>query len=310
MISLQIFGWSLLILVLCAMIAISVCLVNKYSRKDWERDIVSPDNLHKVNQKLKQTYQKGNERIPRMAIVTFDDRQDLDYVADQRKIVKMYCEKYDYKQIFANDLQTILDQCKTLPSSKYTKEDYPIYWQKIVAIWAVLNTNQYDYVMWLDSDAALTDKCGPLADIFDLTPDKHLFVVGELWHTQTLNAGVFALRNSEKGSQIIQELLDSYFSNAKHKWSKNKKTNKWECSMCIWAGQEYEQGQLLNIAKKHSPSTLQYHPKQMNYMGWDKFMPIIKKENHVDVLIEHYFGMSESERNANMRKVLQGYTNY
>jgi hypothetical protein len=301
----KILGWILLILLLGVMTATFCLTLHKYVRKDWERTVVSPINLQRANELAKKQYDKERKQ-KRMAIVTLEDRQDLDYVQTQRKIIQKYCQKYQtVQQINTPDLQSVYAICNT-PQSIYTCEDYPTYWQKIPALWAVLGTNKYDYVMWLDSDAAMTNACGPLADIFDMTPEKHLFVVSEFFHRHTLNAGCFAIRNSPEGRQIMQALLDSYFKmEIKDRWSKTKDGKKWECDMCWFGGEEYEQGQLNRVAKTYKDWVIQYYGRQMNSNGTDDMFAIFSVR--VDPLIEHYYGRPIEQRNTNMRKNLAGF---
>ena len=71
------------------------------------------------------------------------------------------------------------------------------------------------------------------------------------------NAGVWAVRNTEKGSQIMSDWKESYDPT---KWSKDD-DGSWSCGMfCEWAGVNYEQGAFWNIIDKHK--------KDMQHDSW------------------------------------------
>lgn len=99
-----------------------------------------------------------------------------------------YCRKYNYHGI----LQT-------------QTWDYLGY-DKIIFIDALLDSNQYDWILWLDNDTLFTNFNKKIEDIID---DKYDFII--CTDHSDINAGVFLVKNSENGRRYIKHLKQKMY---------------------------------------------------------------------------------------------------
>jgi len=129
---------------------------------------------------------------------------------------KRYCEKHGYEHIFI-DTSDI---------------DVPPYWQK--AFIAQNNLDKYKGILWLDTDATIFN--------MDITLDDVTSNSGSFYKSinsrgnQIFNAGVWIVKNSERGRKILDDWIKQYKAS---NWKKNG--NKWHTNG-PWAGKAYEQG--------------------------------------------------------------------
>lgn len=121
-------------------------------------------------------------------------------------------------------------------------DDMPPYWQKVRAVQDILKTTDADAVMWLDTDATLVDERAfngllPGNAVFVLSSDTPRLAWGACFC-----AGVWGVRNSAKGKELISKWLAEYEKVASS-WSKVQQNGKtvWKTSGA-WAGVTYEQG--------------------------------------------------------------------
>ena len=143
------------------------------------------------------------------------------------------------------------------------------YWAKVIATKQVLEHNRKscDYVFWIDDDAALHPKT-TVEDLAQLLGDKSfvlapdppcleitLKVAPELCHPMKFNAGVWGVRQSNWGREIMSTWAMQYPTN--ESWIQN--ATSWACVLannqsCVWAGNQYEQGAF--VSKIMSNGTL------------------------------------------------------
>ena len=159
--------------------------------------------------------------------------------------VNKYAQKHNYKYIFVNDYKNNLE--------------LPVYWWKIQFILDMLNTNNYEYVLWLDSDAFFTDTEIPLESLIDMSPNSSIYI-GTDWTVvsgffKTYCAGVFMVKNDEIGKDFLKDCINAYINE-----KDCKKDGKYNLSGA-WAGKCYEQGvmnKLLNAKYKKNVFTIPY----------------------------------------------------
>lgn len=124
-------------------------------------------------------------------------------------------------------------------------DNIPPYWLKVHYIQKYLP--QYDYVVWIDSDAVIHDINRNVTDFF--TSSQHLMVIAPdppKWSSKFM-AGVFMIKRSPYTIELVNDWMLYYDVN---KWKLID--GKWKCYMkpnieCNWAGHEYEQGSFIEL---------------------------------------------------------------
>lgn len=201
-----------------------------------------------------------NKNTSSILFITFDNRPYLKYVKIHNRNIRKYAKKWNYKYIY-------LDKC-----------DHNTYWCKLYLVLKYLNSEKYDYVVWLDSDTVINNYDICFGDILD-NYDKDIFV-GHDNHPifYLINAGVFAIKNTTIGKQFIIDCIDKHNSICLTKSGGLRG---------LWAGTCYEQGVMnLLITQKYNKNTM-ILPQNIiyNYGTCNN-----------DVFIMHLYGASESER--------------
>lgn len=149
--------------------------------------------------------------------------------------------------------------------------DKPVYWEKVFAVSNVMEENpQCDVVAYIDSDAVMhtspdvfTKDFGDSSFLMSNDPSMARMLSDELKDMMKLedddilpnemfppfNAGVWAVRNTSKGKEIMQEWKSLYDPS---KWFVDE-TGEWNCGRgCKYAGENYEQGAFTTVIDKYS----------------------------------------------------------
>lgn len=139
----------------------------------------------------------------------------------------------------------------------------PVYWEKVHAVSNHMQNNpECDIVAYLDSDAVLNQSGNLLID-----PSKHFLATTDYNFLNPIlpvsgakfNAGVFAVRNSALGREIIDDWISKYDASD---WKLDDE-NKWVCEnaskKCIWSESSYEQGAFLKTMKSFA-DVIQFEP--------------------------------------------------
>lgn len=164
----------------------------------------------------------------RILFVTFDNRQ-AEYITMHNKNLLNYAKKYNYDYKF------------------YTTCDYNVYWCKIQFVLDSLETNNYDYVTWLDSDTIIRDKDIDIGDILNKYASDIFVASDNISKYDLINAGMFIIKNSETGREFLRDCI----RNVKKSCFNSDGTLKG-----VWAATCYEQGQMnLLIADKYYDNT-------------------------------------------------------
>lgn len=166
----------------------------------------------------------------RLLFITFDNRPHLEFVKIHNKNIKGYAQKWNYDYIY-------MDSCS-----------HNTYWCKLYLVLEHLNTDKYDYVIWLDSDTIINnyDICfGELLSRYD----KDIFIGHDNNPIFNLvNAGVFAIKNTSIGKEFITDCINNFDSNCLTEES---------VLNGIFGGTCYEQGIMnLLIANKYKDNTM------------------------------------------------------
>ena len=169
----------------------------------------------KFNNKLEQPIIKKNKIL----IITYDNRPNINYIEIHNKNLNKYSKKWDFDYIF-------YDSC-----------EYNNYWCKIYMLLDKLNKNNYDYVMWMDSDTYIFNMDINLSDIFNKYSSDIFIGSDNNLNYDLTNAGVFAIKNSYEGKHFLVDCINSFNTQCKKPNGELKGD---------WAATCYEQG-IMNI---------------------------------------------------------------
>ena len=172
--------YYLLIFILFVIIVIYITITHLF----YENSLLS--SLKKISQ---IPYQHS-----KIAIITLETR-DLNLLPFHNKNVKDYCNNNNYDYFFFKNYENELE--------------LPIYWKKIQLVKEFLETTQYDYVVWMDSDTIICKPDIRLEQI--ILPDKSIYIGN---HFPSIishyNAGFFIIQNNHIGRQFLSDCIATY----------------------------------------------------------------------------------------------------
>ena len=170
-----------------------------------------------------------NNKKNKILFITYDNRENNDYISIHNSNINKYVKKFGYEYKF-------LTHC-----------DKNVYWCKIYLVLDALKTNNYDYVVWLDSDTVIKNFNIDIGDIFNMFSSDIFIGLDNNSKYGLVNSGVFAIANSEIGKNFLSESInivnkDCFNDNGTLKGR--------------WAASCYEQG-IMNILinDKYFPNT-------------------------------------------------------
>ncbi len=120
----------------------------------------------------------------------------VDYYAKYTSVnMRCYCNRYGYDFV-----------CQ---EGSIDKSRYPT-WSKVKLVENLLNEiegggNKYDWVMWIDSDAVITNKNIKIEEIIGSYGDLDFIVAKEDCCELTINAGVFLVKNTEWSKNFLKK---------------------------------------------------------------------------------------------------------
>jgi hypothetical protein len=173
------------------------------------------DNISKI---------KNNINNIKMIILSFDNRKTIDYIEDHNKNIQNYCNNWE--------------------NIEYQYTDYSnknVYWNKLYLVLEKLLTNNYEYVMWMDTDSMFVNQNIDIRNIL-LLFNSDIFISHDNDYVNSenvLNAGVFIIKNSINGINFLKESI-SYFEDSK--CLNNDNTLKG-----VYAARCYEQGTINDL---------------------------------------------------------------
>jgi len=126
-----------------------------------------------------------------------------------------------------------------------------------------LNTGKYKGILWLDTDAVIVQPNRTLDSFFSDTDNKHMVISRDTvkWGHGEFNAGVWIIKNSDEGRQLMKEWMETYQPDTW--WLEN---GVWKSSG-PWSDFTYEQGSFIKymIPKRNS---------WIHYVDWDVFQDV------------------------------------
>lgn len=261
---------SFTIIILFFLLAIVLILINADYSQFYYNDILF---------KIKSTWyaffnslisnnllDKPTNKINKIAIITFENRKNLEFIDLHNKNITEYCKKWNYDYLF-------YDQCEN-----------NVYWCKMYFVLDALKTGKYDYVVWLDSDTIIKN----LNQSLDFIVNKYnsdIFVSTDNGYS-AFCAGIFIIKNSPIGISFMEECIDS-------KSEKCDIINK-STLRGLYSGLCYEEGIMNNLIMEKYHKNTTCLPKY--YVYTDK----ITETNNlcdIDTFILH-LGMSDHNLRA------------
>jgi hypothetical protein len=218
------------------------------------------------NNKLNKMINKKNKIL----IITFDDRKNVEYIRLHNENFKNYADKYGYEYKFEHIYNPNLN---TNP-----------YWYKIYLVKYYLDTNMYDYVIWVDSDTMIVNDNINLNDYFN-SHTSDLYFCDDNQNIQKINAGIFAIKNSRIGKQFINDCINNFCSNCVNPGEKRLKGR--------WASTCYEQGIMNLVLIKDYIKYSTVFSLNMVYCSNNYYL--IKIINNI--FIVHYYDTNTTQRN-------------
>ena len=215
-------------------------------------------------------YSKINKKNYKILIITFDDRKNIDYIRLHNENFKNYADKYGYEYKYEHLYNQNLN---TNP-----------YWYKIYLLKYYLDSNLYDYVMWVDSDTMIVDDSIDLNDYLNLY-SSDLFFCDDNQGIQKINAGIFVIKNSKIGKQYINDCINNFCSNCIKPGEKKLKGR--------WAAICYEQGIMNLVLIKDYIKYSTVFSLEMVYCTNNFYLIKVLK----DLFIIHYYDTTTSQRN-------------
>ncbi len=165
----------------------------------------------------------------RILFITYDNRYNQEYVLIHNYNISKYVEQYGYEYKF------------------YNRCNDNVYWCKIFMVLDSIKKNNWDYVVWLDSDTIIKNFNIDFGKILNKFSSDIFIGSDNNPNLDITNAGVFAIKNSSIGIQFLNDCVE---------FVSNKCLNKDGSLKGIWAGTCYEQGVMnVLIADKYKDYT-------------------------------------------------------
>lgn len=140
-----------------------------------------------INNNLKKN--TTNEKY-KILFITYDNRPDEKYIKLHNQNMKEYSKKYGHKYIF------------------YNKCNENNYWCKVYMVLDALETNKYDYVIWMDSDTLIKDFDMDINKILNSYSSDILIGSDNNPKYDLINSGVFIIKNTDIGIQFLRDCIN------------------------------------------------------------------------------------------------------
>lgn len=234
------------------------------------------------------------DRFRKVLVVTYSDREE-EFENLASKINEAYCSRHGYEYL-------------RMKTSRF--DSLPPWWRKVFIIQDLMKNSKdrYDYIMWVDSDAAFAKDAPPIhklfarprrnGKIFFVGDDISLKIYGYGSRQGTSNAGVFAVSNTPEGRKFMEEWANMFDPS---KWclasdescNKANTFGKWKTDGS-WSHETFEQGTLNALIFKKPHLIESFHESIMSNPGGCKY-------------VNHMWAMSSDERRQFFEKELAIY---
>ncbi len=155
---------------------------------DYFKKFYTDKTLDKLLNNNKVTNQSNKKH--KILFLTYENRNNLQYVKIHNKNISEYCKKWNYKYKFTS-------KCNTNP-----------YWCKIYLVLEALETGLYDYVVWLDSDTVIKDMKIDISQIINKYNSDIYIGSDNNQKFSICNSGVFVIKNSANGIKFLMDCIN------------------------------------------------------------------------------------------------------
>lgn len=170
-------------------------------------------------------------RIPlKICFLTMESRNQEEFVKLHNQSIENYVKIQNQRNsdIPRQYSYVFVDKCEL------SGHIHNVYWCKLFLTQNLLESNQYDYVIWLDSDTIIFDNNVDVGDIVSSYQSDFLAATDG---SKNINAGVLIFKNSEKAKEMLDKMLVVYNT----KSFQNECMNPDNSLKGLWANTCYEQ---------------------------------------------------------------------
>ena len=225
---------------------------------------------------------KPIDKKNKILIITFDDRLNVDYIKYHNENFKKYADKYGYEYKYEHIYNPNLNNNP--------------YWYKIYLVKYYLDTNLYDYVMWVDSDTMILDDSVDL-NLYLNSYSSDLFFCDDNQNIEKINAGIFIIKNSKIGKQYLNDCINNFCMDCVKDGEKKLKGR--------WAATCYEQGIMnLILLKDYMNFSTVF---SINMVLCTKNLLLVEKMGKIFIL--HYYDTTSSQRDLLFNQINQKLIN-
>jgi len=201
------------------------------------------------------------------------------------------------KEIFKNRREYCSMNGYTFCSYKKTLDNRPATWSKLKVMLDIFETEVFDWVLWVDSDAVIVNNNIKIEDLID--DDFDLLITEDCF---TYNAGVFLMKNTEASKRFLQECVDKEY-HVGHPWE----------DQAAWV-EVLENNDYYKV-KTLPQRSINSYPKQEPREGW--YTSVNEKMYHWDSkrseageyeegdFIIHFAGLSGEEKSKSIFSLLK-----
>lgn len=133
----------------------------------------------------------------RIAVCTWYDDGIKKYADIARDINQKYCDLHGYEFIVKHDRKLRERQQQ---------------WECIPTVLELVNTGNYDYIVWIDADAVFRlnhKNFNLLENIIDDNNNKNIILSADTVGYDIINTGIFIVKSNNYTKDILQQIIDS-----------------------------------------------------------------------------------------------------
>ena len=212
----------------------------------------------------------------KVAIVSFDNRSSGSFIELHDQNMYEYCDKWGHEYI----------------RESVKPENVSVYWYKVQMVYDALMTGMYDYVVWIDSDAIITDYS---RDIFAIlhSYNRDIVVGSDNTFFDVANAGVFAIANTQVGREFVKDWIETIRPYCYKGGDKLRGS---------WALSCYEQGTMNRLIHDKYIGNTATLPLNLIYNGYRTRQCEME---YSDEFIIHMYGQSDTVRESCFKKKME-----
>jgi hypothetical protein len=145
----------------------------------------------KYNNNIINNSNKNYDNI-KILIISFDNRNKLEYLKFHNDNIKNYCKKW-----------------KNIDYYFTNKCNENVYWCKLYLIQEKLKSSKYDYIMWIDTDAIIIKNNFSIQKLLSMY-SSDIFISNDQFDSNILCSGVFVIKNSKIGKKFIDDCINKW----------------------------------------------------------------------------------------------------